>query len=207
MKTSPGHRRPQLRGHRPFARAARSRPGPWRHQRPGDDRPSAGRRARLVARITARLLAGDGDLLPVSAPRSTAPSRPGRRSTRSEGCPVTLLDVPLSVDCGKCAMVCPHATIRIEVLPSSALEAAPADSCARSSGRGGPIIGSTDPGRPRRLTALRRLRRRASAKSKTDSSHKSINVSPVADHRDIERAMELSSRIPLLDPTSSRTTR
>ena len=79
-----GDRRPQLRRDRPLARAPRPRPARPGHQRSRDDPASAGRRARLrrpdhVAADGRRRRPAAGQ----RAARSTAPSRPGPRSTRS----------------------------------------------------------------------------------------------------------------------------
>ena len=75
-------------------------------------------------------MAGDGDLLPVSAlpGRRHVPDR-DRRSTRSGRSPRrSRSGIPtICIDCGKCAIVCPHATIRMKVFPTAAVEAAPAE--------------------------------------------------------------------------------
>src|ERR1700745_2668661 len=56
-----------------------------------------------------------------SAPfQSTALSRPERREGRSPSG-----DPKICIQCGKCAMVCPHSVIRIKVYDSKELQAAP----------------------------------------------------------------------------------
>ena len=107
-----------------------------------DDQPTRRRspttRPTSSQRVTARLMAGDGDLLPVSALPSTARSRPARPSTRSGRSPRrSRSGIPtICIDCGKCAIVCPHATIRMKVFPTRrARRRARRTSCTRSSAR------------------------------------------------------------------------
>ncbi len=144
----------------------------------------------FVARITSRLMAGDGDLLPVSAlpVDGTFPTGTTKYEKRAIAQMIPVWDPEICIDCGKCAMVCPHATIRMKVFPTSALEAAPADFLHKEF-------------RSRELTEHRLTIQVAPddctgcgvcvdvcpAKSKTDTSHKAINMAPIADHRDVER--------------------
>ena len=59
--------------------------------------------------------------------RSTAPGRPARRSGRSATSPteIPVWDQELCIQCNKCALVCPHAAIRVKVYPHDALAGAP----------------------------------------------------------------------------------
>src|SRR4029453_18751116 len=94
------------------------------HSRPivPDDAPD------FVARITSRLIAGDGDRLPVSAlpADGTFPTGTAMYEKRAIAQMIPIWDPAICIDCGKCAMVCPHATIRMKVFPAAAVEAAPA---------------------------------------------------------------------------------
>ena len=144
----------------------------------------------FVARITSRLMAGDGDLLPVSAlpVDGTFPTGTTKYEKRAIAQMIPVWDPEICIDCGKCAMVCPHATIRMKVFPTSAIEAAPTDFLHKEF-------------RSRELTEHRLTIQVAPddctgcgvcvdvcpAKSKTDTSHKAINMAPIADHRDVER--------------------
>ena len=71
----------------------------------------------FVARITARLLAGEGDLLPVSAlpVDGTFPTGTARWEKRALAAELPVWDESICIDCGKCALVCPHAAIRMKV--------------------------------------------------------------------------------------------
>ena len=119
----------------------------------------------FVARITSRLIAGDGDQLPVSAlpVDGTFPTGTTKYEKRAIAQTIPIWDPSICIDCGKCAMVCPHATIRMKVFPTASVEAAP----GRLPPQGVPVARAArapahDPGRARRLHRLRRVRRRLS---------------------------------------------
>src|SRR4029450_9832354 len=75
----------------------------------------------FVQRITARLLAGDGDLLPVSAlpVDGTFPTGTAKWEKRGIAQEIPIWDPSICIDCGKCAIVCPHAAIRMNVFSPS----------------------------------------------------------------------------------------
>ncbi len=82
----------------------------------------------FVQRVTAEMIAGRGDLLPVSAmpvdgafPVGTAQWE--RRDIAEE---LPRWDPSICIDCAKCTLVCPHAAIRMKVYPPEALAGAPA---------------------------------------------------------------------------------
>jgi pyruvate-ferredoxin/flavodoxin oxidoreductase len=81
----------------------------------------------FVERVTARLLAGEGELLPVSAlpVDGTFPTGTARWEKRALAAEVPTWDPDLCIDCGKCAIVCPHAAIQIKVFEAEALDGAP----------------------------------------------------------------------------------
>lgn len=81
----------------------------------------------FVQKVTARLLAGQGDLLPVSAfpvdgVWPTATSRFEKRNIASE---LPAWNASTCTQCNKCAMFCPHAAIRPAAYDKSALKNAP----------------------------------------------------------------------------------
>jgi len=82
----------------------------------------------FVRKVTAVMLAGKGDLLPVSAfpVDGTFPIGTTRWEKRNIAAEIPVWDEVLCIQCNKCAMVCPHATIRAKVYDGAHLAGAPA---------------------------------------------------------------------------------
>ena len=98
-------------------------------------------------------------------------------------------------------MVCPHATIRMKVFPTASVEAAPVDFLHKEfRSRELPEHRLTIQVAPDDCTGCGVCVDVCPAKSKTDSSHKAINMEPVAEHRDVERERwDFFQSIPRLD--------
>ena len=81
----------------------------------------------FVQKVTAVILAGKGDLLPVSAfpADGTFPTGTTRWEKRNLATEIPVWDEGLCIQCNKCALVCPHAAIRAKVYAPAALEGAP----------------------------------------------------------------------------------
>ncbi len=81
----------------------------------------------FVQKVTAMMMAGDGDLLPVSAMPvdGTYPSGTARWEKRNIALEVPVWDTETCIQCGKCVLVCPHAVIRSKVVKASDLADAP----------------------------------------------------------------------------------
>ncbi|HRG97126.1 MAG TPA: pyruvate:ferredoxin (flavodoxin) oxidoreductase [Polyangiaceae bacterium] len=81
----------------------------------------------FVREITARMMAGEGDALPVSALPidGTYPSGTSRWEKRNVSESVPAWEPDLCIQCGNCAFVCPHSVIRAKFYPESHLEGAP----------------------------------------------------------------------------------
>jgi pyruvate-ferredoxin/flavodoxin oxidoreductase len=81
----------------------------------------------LVKRVTAVMMEGKGDLLPVSAfpPDGTWPTGTTQWEKRNIAIDIPVWDEELCIQCNKCAMVCPHAAIRAKVYDPAALDGAP----------------------------------------------------------------------------------
>jgi pyruvate-ferredoxin/flavodoxin oxidoreductase len=81
----------------------------------------------FVQKVTAEIMAGRGDLLPVSMlPNDgTYPTATTRWEKRNVTLHVPEWDPEVCIQCGKCVMVCPHACIRAKVVDTAALEGAP----------------------------------------------------------------------------------
>jgi pyruvate-ferredoxin/flavodoxin oxidoreductase len=82
----------------------------------------------FVQRVTARMIAGEGDELPVSAVPSdgTYPTGTAQWEKRNIALEIPVWDEALCIQCGKCVLVCPHAVIRAKVYAPGLLESAPA---------------------------------------------------------------------------------
>jgi pyruvate-ferredoxin/flavodoxin oxidoreductase len=149
------------------------------------------------------MMAGEGDLLPVSAMPvdGTFPTGTTKYEKRAIAQEIPIWDPAICIDCGKCAMVCPHATIRMKVFPASAVETAPVGFLHKEfRSRDLPEHRLTIQVAPDDCTGCGVCVDVCPAKSKTDSSHKAINMAPVADHRDVERERwDFFGSIPPLD--------
>lgn len=89
--------------------------------------PISGEAPDFVQNVLARIIAGDGDLLPVSAfpVDGTYPNGTTRWEKRNIADQVPVWDPQLCSQCGKCYFVCPHAAIRVKVYDREHLNQAP----------------------------------------------------------------------------------
>jgi pyruvate-ferredoxin/flavodoxin oxidoreductase len=144
----------------------------------------------FVARVTARLLAGEGDLLPVSAlpVDGSFPTATARFEKRALADAIPIWDPSLCIDCGKCALVCPHAAIRMAVYPPEALAGAPPGFRSKPfRSRELPEHLLTIQVAPDDCTGCGVCVEVCPARSKSEAKHKSINMEPAAPHGDRER--------------------
>jgi len=81
----------------------------------------------FVQHLTARIIAGEGDRLPVSAlpADGTYPTGTAQWEKRNIALEIPVWDEALCIQCGKCVLVCPHAVIRAKVCAPGLLTAAP----------------------------------------------------------------------------------
>jgi pyruvate-ferredoxin/flavodoxin oxidoreductase len=144
----------------------------------------------FVKQVTAVLMAGDGDLLPVSAlpVDGTFPTGTSRYEKRAIAQEIPIWDPDICIDCGKCAIVCPHATIRMKVFAPETVAGAPDEFLHK------PFRSKDLPGHrltiqvaPDDCTGCGVCVDVCPAKSKTEVRHKAINMEPVLAHRDVER--------------------
>ncbi len=158
----------------------------------------------FVRRVTAVLLAGQGDALPVSAfpVDGTWPTGTARFEKRAIGLELPVWDEDLCIQCGKCAFVCPHAAIRAAAYPTSALAGAPAGFRSVEA-RGGDLAGLafTIQVAPDDCTGCGLCVAVCPAKDRSNPRHKAIDMAPAEAHRDVERpAFDFFLGLPHLDP-------
>ena len=82
----------------------------------------------FVRKVTAELIAGHGNELPVSVfpEDGTYPLGTSAFEKRNLALEIPVWDSDLCTQCGKCVMVCPHAVIRSKIVPAEDLKKAPA---------------------------------------------------------------------------------
>jgi pyruvate-ferredoxin/flavodoxin oxidoreductase len=82
---------------------------------------------RFVQEVTAKMIANQGDLLPVSAlpVDGTYPTATTMWEKRNIAQEVPVWEPDLCIQCGKCIFVCPHSVIRAKVVEPGELTAAP----------------------------------------------------------------------------------
>ncbi len=159
----------------------------------------------FVRTVTAALMAGEGDLLPVSAfpVDGTFPAGTTRYEKRAIAHEIPIWDPSICIDCGKCAMVCPHAAIRMKVFPEAAVEGAPAGYQSKEfKSRDLADHRLTIQVAPDDCTGCGVCVDVCPAKSKTEVRHKAINMQPAMEHREAERPnWDFFQSIPPLDRT------
>ncbi len=167
----------------------------------------------FVQRVTARLLAGEGDALPVSAlpVDGTFPTGTARYEQRGIAARIPIWDPEICIDCGRCAAVCPHAAIRMKVLDTAAFAATdpPAELKHKPfRSREHPDLVLSLQVAPDDCTGCGVCVDLCPAHSKTEVKHRAIDMEPVEQHVERERIAFAAFRaLPetdprLLDPTT-----
>ncbi|MET0213504.1 MAG: 4Fe-4S dicluster domain-containing protein, partial [Vicinamibacterales bacterium] len=159
----------------------------------------------FVQKITAVMLAGKGDLLPVSAfpVDGTWPVATAKWEKRNIALEIPVWDSKVCIQCNQCALVCPHAAIRAKVYDESTLSGAPAT--FKSTGyRGNEHKGKqfTIQVAPEDCTGCNLCVNVCPAKDRTNPKHKAIDMHPQAPLRDAERAnYDFFLNLPEIDRT------
>ena len=158
--------------------------------------------------MTARMLAGEGDLLPVSAfpVDGTFPTDTARWEKRSIAREIPIWDPSICIDCAKCALVCPHAAIRMKVFGPTEAEGAPTTFQHKEwKDREQPGRLMTIQVAPDDCTGCGICVDVCPARSKERVNHKSIDMCPKEDHLEAERAnWDFFAAIPDPDPARVR---
>lgn len=158
----------------------------------------------FVRRVTARIMAGEGDLLPVSAfpPDGTFPTGTARWEKRMIAQSIPIWDPEICIDCAKCAIACPHAAIRMKVYRPDVLAKLGSEIPTKSfRSKEVAELGLTIQVAPDDCTGCGVCVDVCPAKSKAEVRLKAINMRPADEHRDQERRrFEAFLSIPEADP-------
>jgi pyruvate-ferredoxin/flavodoxin oxidoreductase len=150
----------------------------------------SGRAPDFVQKITAVMLAGKGDLLPVSAfpVDGTWPMATAKWEKRNLALEIPVWDSRVCIQCNQCALVCPHAAIRAKVYDEGALTGAP-PTFKSTLYRGNEYKGKrfTIQVAPEDCTGCNLCVNVCPAKDRTNPKHKAINMEPQAPLRNAER--------------------
>ena len=157
----------------------------------------------FVQKVSAVMMAGKGDLLPVSAfpVDGTWPVGTAKWEKRNLALQIPVWDSKVCIQCNQCALVCPHAAIRAKVYEDSTLASAP------STFKSTPYRGAEYKGKmftiqvaPEDCTGCNLCVNVCPAKDRTNPKHKAINMEPQAPLRDAERSnYEFFLDLPELD--------
>ena len=160
----------------------------------------------FIDRVTMTMIANKGDRLPVSAMPidGTFPTGTTRFEKRKLAIEIPIWEPELCIDCGKCAVVCPHATIRMKAYEPAALDDAPEGFLSKSF-RSRELAGHqlTIQVAPDDCTGCGICVDVCPAKDKTQVKRKAINMRPAPEHRVAERERwDFFTSIPELDRAS-----
>jgi len=144
----------------------------------------------FVRNVLGQIAAGHGDMLPVSAiPAGGAfPTGTAQWEKRNIAQFIPAWDKDLCIQCGKCVMVCPHAVIRAKVYSQELGDKAPATfQWAKPKWKGMEQDRYTLQVAPEDCTGCAVCVDVCPVKSKSDASHKAINMTPQEPLREGER--------------------
>jgi pyruvate-ferredoxin/flavodoxin oxidoreductase len=156
----------------------------------------------FVQRVSRLLLDGHGDQLPVSAfpPDGTWPTGTSRYEKRAIALEIPIWEPDLCVQCNRCAMICPHASILAKVYEPLVLvsgEAIALPSVPEAFTPEFEGLSYTVQVAPDDCTGCGLCVAVCPAKDRREPRRKAINMRPVEAHRDVERQrFELFAALP-----------
>jgi pyruvate-ferredoxin/flavodoxin oxidoreductase len=165
----------------------------------------------FIHRFTARLIAGEGDSIPVSMMPvdGTFPLGTAAYEKRKLALEIPIWDNELCTQCGKCPMVCPHSAIRSKLVPVSALDDAPEGfKTQKVLGRDFPqdhvMIYQVSPDDCTGCTLCVDI---CPIRDKSNASHKALNMEPIGPHHEQEvKNWEFFETLPEYDRTQLKRT-
>jgi pyruvate-ferredoxin/flavodoxin oxidoreductase len=143
----------------------------------------------FVQKVTAKIIAGQGDELPVSAfpADGTFPSATTQWEKRNIALEIPIWDPETCIQCGKCSTVCPHAVIRAKVFDAGLAAKAPKTfKSAEAKWKEFTGMKYTLQVSPEDCTGCSLCVQVCPAKNKQDASKKAVNMSPQAPLRESE---------------------
>jgi pyruvate-ferredoxin/flavodoxin oxidoreductase len=159
----------------------------------------------LVKKVTSVMMAGKGDLLPVSAfpVDGTWPLGTTKWEKRNIAAEIPAWDPSICIQCNKCSFVCPHAAIRTKVYDEEQLAGAP-EGYQSVPFKGGDFKGQpfTIQVAPEDCTGCGVCVTVCPAKDKSNPKHKALDMVPQRPVREVEKAKyEFFLGIPDVDRT------
>ncbi len=159
----------------------------------------------FVKDVIAQIIAGEGENLPVSVfpVDGTWPTATTQWEKRNLALEIPVWDSSICIQCGKCALVCPHAAIRTKVYPPASLAGAPETYKAVDyKSRDLPGMKYTVQVAPEDCTGCGLCVENCPAKNKSEPKFKAINMEPQLPLRITERAnYQFFLDLPELDRT------
>ena len=158
---------------------------------------------RFVREVLGTMIAYRGDDVPVSKMPvdGTFPTGTTKYEKRNLALDIPVWESDICIQCGKCAMVCPHAVIRIKTYPEAALQGAP-ESFKAVNTRDKEFAGQkyTIQVAPEDCTGCALCVDVCPAKSKTETKLKALNMRPQPPLREQENAnWEFFEALPEVD--------
>jgi pyruvate-ferredoxin/flavodoxin oxidoreductase len=144
----------------------------------------------FVADVLGKIIFGDGDSLPVSCfpMDGTYPVGTAQYEKRNLAQEIPTWDPSLCIQCGKCAMICPHAAIRVKVYEPSVLMTAPEGfKSTEGKDRSWQGLNYTIQVAPEDCTGCSLCVDICPAQSKTVPNHKALDMTPQAPIREREK--------------------
>jgi pyruvate-ferredoxin/flavodoxin oxidoreductase len=145
----------------------------------------------FVQRVSAAMIAGQGDSLPVSALPidGTWPTGTSQWEKRNIALQIPVWDEQLCIQCGKCVVVCPHSVIRSKVYDSG-FDGPPPPTFKSTAARWREFTNMRYSLQvaPEDCTGCELCVQVCPVKSKSEAKHKAINMAPQEPLREQERA-------------------
>ncbi len=145
----------------------------------------------FVRDVLGMMIANRGDDIPVSAlpVDGTFPTGTTQYEKRCIAQTIPIWDPKICIQCGICSLVCPHACIRMKVYDPSSLDGAPEGFLSADwRGKDYPGMKTTIQVAPEDCTGCSLCVEACPAKDKEQPKHKAIDMEPILDHVEQERA-------------------